>query len=108
MGTIASILFGIGVAGSTVLSVMLVCMIGSYHQDKKRVALQVQKKSRLAYWDTYWADRALLGSPPCTASRNAAKAFTAALSEEVAKQDELNVTGEFAEIAKHKIISRSD
>ena len=98
MGTIAAILFGVGVAGSTVLSVALVCIIGSYHQNKKRAALQVQRKSRLAYWDTYWADRALLGRSPCTASREKLTS-----GNEYAR--EINVTSEFAELEKHKIIA---
>ena len=98
MVTIASILFGIGVAGSTVLSVMLVCMIGSYHQDKRHAKARVQRKTRLAYWDTYWADRALLGMPPCTASQNKLTS-----GNEYAR--EINVTSEFAELEKHKIIA---
>ena len=105
METIASILFGIGVAASVTCSVLLVCLIGSYGKEKRLVELNRQKKATNEFWSTYWATAGRHSYPLCTVAR---VAITKAYTEALAEQDKLNVTEEFSELEKHKIISGGD
>lgn len=106
METIAAILFGIGVAGSTTLAVLTVCLIGTRHKQKRLIALDKQRKATRDFWNTYWAT-CVTAVSLCTASRNACTSENFQIVSSpgtLIEQDKWDVTGEFDELEKHKII----